>query len=828
MRLFGFRALLLGAFFSVSVPAAAVRAQASDAPSLTEVVQRLRQSMVTSGLTAEQIRGRLSAAGLGQDLLDPYYPGTPVRLVPPTPDVYLAIRNLGLMDAAELAYLQRYTPASADSARAPVTSGDSARLRAQQAMESQRAAIRADVNDSLARRDSGYNIFGLETFRSAAGRFEPTLYGPVDENYRLGPGDQLVLILTGDVESTMTLEVAREGFVLIPQVGQLYVANLTLAQLEDLLYTRLGRVYSGIRRGPNATTRFSVTISRLRTNQIFVLGDIDRPGSYQVSSAGTAIAALYAAGGPAPNGSFRNIEVKRGNRVVSTLDLYDYLLRGDASRDPRLETGDIIFVPPRGLRVRIVGEVLRPATYELKPSETLADLIRAAGGFRAEASRRLIQIERIVPAEYRVGSGRDRVTIDVHAEQGRGAETFRLEPGDVVRVFAIADRVRNTITVRGNVWSPGRFALEPGMMIADALRRAGGPKSDVYLRQVLVTRYRADSTPVQLRASLRDSTGAVVNDFALLEDDLVEVFSVGDFVSDQFVAVAGAVRSPGRFPYRQGMTLRDLILLADGLQESAYLREVEIARLPADRAGATTAVTLRVPLDSSYFFRRNVADAASAAADVPLMPYDNVLVMQQPNWELQRIVTISGEVAFPGPYALRTRGERLSDLIKRAGGFTADAYPEGTTFNRREGGVGRIAVDVPHALRQERSPENMILVDGDHINVPPRSFVVHVRGEVNAPNVVAYVPGAGMGYYIEQAGGVSRTGDKRAMFVTQPNGKRQTAGRFRPDPSPLAGSVITVPAAGPRTNYLQTIATFLTTIAGIISTVLVIQAATGS
>ena len=794
------------------------------APSLVEVVTRLRQHIVTSGLTPEQVRARLYASGFRATLLDPYLPNTPVRQVEPTAETFLAFRYLGLAGGDEVDYLQRWSVAaggatqSLDSIRAAIDASipDSLRSRGQ------RGPVRADVADSLARADSGHNIFGIETFRSGT-RFEPTLFGPVDENYRLGPGDGLVLILTGDIEATYSLEVAREGYVLIPQVGQLYVANLTMAQLEDLLYSRLGRVFSGIRRGPGATTRFSVSISKLRTNQVFVLGDVESPGSYQVSSAGTAIAALYAAGGPSVNGSFRNIEIRRGNRVVSTLDLYDYLLRGDASRDARLETGDIVFVPSRGLRVRIVGEVIRPGTYELKPAETLADLIAAAGGLRAEASRRLIQIERIVPAAQRT-EGRDRVTIDIRADAGAGNAGVPLVAGDVVKVFAITDRLRNTISVDGNVWAPGRFAFEPGMTIADALRRAGGPRPDVYLGQVLVTRFRADSSRVQLRASLADSLGTVVNDFPLSEDDLVEVFSLGDFAPDQYVAIGGAIRRPGRYPYRQGMTLRDLVLLADGLQESAYLREVELARLPEDRSGPATAITMRVPLDSSYLFRRNGGPVATGR-DVELKPYDNVLVLQEPNWELQQVVTIEGEVRFPGPYALRTRGERLADLIQRAGGLTAEAYPEGTSFYRNKDRIGRVAIDVPRAIRRVNSPENMILVDGDFITVPRKSFVVTVQGEVNAPNVVAYVEGEGLGYYIEQAGGVSRNGDKGDAYVTQPNGKRQTSGWGR-DPKPLAGSIVTVPAAGPRTNYLQTIANFLTTLSSIVATVLVIDAAT--
>jgi polysaccharide export outer membrane protein len=570
-----------------------------------ELIQQLRQKLLNSGLTREQIRSRLRAEGYPENLLDPYLPGETGTPDAPTGELFKAVQELGIADSTEVAFLRRLqldSLVSSDSMPLDSLSRQDMLLRP----APRRVTVRADVADSIARLDSGYNIFGLEAFRSSGARFEPNLFGPVDANYKLGPGDRLVLILTGDVEASHELAVTREGFIVIPQVGQLNVANLTLGQLEDLLFARLGRVYSGVRRGPGATTRFSISVARLRSNQVWVIGDVERPGSQMISSAGTAITALYAAGGPTANGSVRSVEIKRGGMTVSTLDLYDYLVRGDASRDVRLETGDVVFVPPRGLRVRLVGEVVRPATYELKPGETLADLIRAGGGFRADASRRRVQIERILPPGQRGSDGRDRITIDVQSDDlvNGHPPLVALETGDVVRVFPVADRVRNTITVEGNVWSPGPQGLSPAMKVSDAIKRAGGPKPDVYLGQVLVSRLRPDSTRVQLRAALRDSTGAVMNDFLLQEDDVVELFALTDFRPERFVTIGGAVRKSGRYPYRLGMTMRDLVLLAGGLKESAYLKEAEVARLPEDRTGNTTAITRRVPLDSTYLFER--------------------------------------------------------------------------------------------------------------------------------------------------------------------------------------------------------------------------------
>ncbi|MEP6989336.1 MAG: SLBB domain-containing protein, partial [bacterium] len=665
-----------------------------------DLVEQLRQRFATSGLTKDQVHARLRAEGYPEDLLDGYLPGMSGSAAAPGDSVFRAVRLLGIADSVDVDVLQgagnaqgirSSNPATAllgDTLRAARSLGDSARIIA-------------------AANDSGFTIFGLDIFRSATSQFEANVAGPVDANYRLGPGDRLVLILTGDVESSAQLDVTREGFIVVPQVGQVYVANLTLGDLQSLMRARLSRLYSGIGAG---TTRFSLSVAKLRSNQIYVVGDVQRPGSYLVSSAGTALTALYAAGGPTINGSLRRVEVRRGGIAIDALDVYDYLLRGDASHDVRLQTGDVLFIPVHGARVRVVGEIARPATYEMKGGETLADLVRNAGGFRATASRQRVLIDRIVPPEQRVGVGRDRVTIDVGsdlalASAGAG---IALHNGDVIHVFPIAERVRNRVVVQGNVYQAGAQGFTPGMKLSDALHRAG-LQPDTYLGEVLVTRLRSDSTREELRATLADTTGRVLNDFTLQEDDDIRVYSLTTFRPDRYVAIGGAVKSGGRFPYHAGMTLRDLVLLANGVQESAYLKEAEIARLPETRAGGRTATTIRVPLDSTYLFER-AADgsyigppglqvAAGGAPEIPLKPYDNVLILRQPDWELQRTVVLTGEVKFPGAYALRSKSERLSDLIARAGGLTDEAYPDGLVFIRGQGGVGRVGVELSSALR---------------------------------------------------------------------------------------------------------------------------------
>lgn len=800
------RPLILATLALAALPylsSAQSRPSASEAQALLqarpELVQQLRQRIVTSGMTAEQVRARLKAEGYPENLLDAYLPGSTSSPGAVGEDILGAVRRLGIVGDDDLVTLRTMMGSPTPAAE----------------------AVRDEVRGQ--NQDEADELFGLQLFRSSTSEFLPTLDGPVDANYRLGPGDQLVLILTGQVELAHTLDVTREGFIVIPQVGQISVANLTLQQLEDLLYQRLPRSYSGVRRGADAPTRFTVSVSRLRAIQVYVTGDVVRPSSYRISSAGTAMTALYAAGGPTERGTLREVVVRRGGRVASTLDVYDYLLKGDNSNDIRLENGDVVFVRPHGPRVRVAGEVLRPATYELKPAETLRDAVVSAGGFRPTAQTQRVQIERIVPAAERVPGGRDRTVLEVTSAGANANDlpTLAMAGGDVVRVFAVSDRVRNRIVVKGNVWTPGAQALTPGLTLGGALKAAGGLKPDTYLGQVLVSRLRPDSTREQLRATLRDTTGVLVTDIALREDDEVEVFSLTEFRPERYVAIGGSVRNSGRYPWREGMTLRDLVLLAGGLREGAYLQEAEVARLPRNRANGVTATTLRVPLDSSYLGdyvpgqRYQAAPglaspAYGSAPEVVLEPYDNVMVMQQPDFQLQRSVNLTGEVRFPGRYTLLRKDEKISDVIRRAGGLTPEADADAAFFTRlradvsfaseleREASRTRVGVDLARALDRPRSDDNLILLDGDALNVPTRRTTVEIRGAVNAATAITVNPGASFKYYVRAAGGATATGDEKRAYVIQPNGKIEARERllwiFVRNPAPRPGATVVVPA----------------------------------
>lgn len=565
------------------------------------LVEQLRQKLSASGLTQDQIKSRLRAAGYPDNILDSYLPGTDSTLaVTPGPNTLDALRSLGILSAEESDSLRKPDSllALSDSMKQLL---DSLRLLK---VDSLRADSLADSLSALQR--GGLKVFGLETFRRTSTSFQPAQAGPVDENYRLGPGDVLILILTGDVERILSSEVTREGFIVIPQVGQVYAANLTLAQLEDVLITRLGRVYSGVKRGPGARTKFQLSLAKLRNIQVYVAGDVVRPGAYQMSAAGTVLTALYAAGGPTANGSLRRVDVRRGNKLVDSIDVYDYLLRGINRSDVRLQTGDVVFVPVHGGFTKVAGKVIRPAIYELRPDETLRDVIGFAGGFDPSAYQARITIHRVLSPEARGAGRRARVVVSVGADQFVNGITpaVPMNPGDSVTVIGVAERLRSFVSVKGNVWAEGNVGFVPGMKLSEAIRLAGGPKPDVYLDRILVTRIRDDSSMIQLRSAFADSTGTVTDDLVLQDEDEVRVFARSTFRPALYVAIVGAVRKPGRVPYREGMTLRDAVLLADGLTDDASLQEAEVARLSADAASGALAATIRVPLDSTYLFGR--------------------------------------------------------------------------------------------------------------------------------------------------------------------------------------------------------------------------------
>jgi polysaccharide export outer membrane protein len=752
---------------------------------------QVRAQINSSGMTPDQIRARLKAAGYSENLLDSYLSGAAdTSSTVPGADVMSAVRFLGLVDAQEQDSLTAIR-AAADAGRR-ITPGVAPVERAAAAPRSR--------------------IFGLDVFRRSTSQFEPDLAGPVDASYKLGPRDVMALILTGGVENSYSLEVTREGFVVIPQVGQVYVANLTLEQATDVLYRRLRSVYSGLGREPGASTKMYVTVARLRANQVFVVGDVQIPGSYQLSSAGTMMTALYAAGGPTDNGNLRAVQLRRNNRVVSTLDVYGYLTSGDASKDYRLETGDVLFVPVHGPRVQIGGSVIRPATYEMAPGETLRDLVRLAGGFAATASVERVLVHRIVPAAQRTEGGRDRTVLDVRSDAllDSNAPALPLADGDSVHVFSIANKVRNRVAVTGAVWTPGNQGFVAGMKLSDALKQAGGVKPDVKGAQI--SRLQTDQTRRELRASFSDTLGTLVADLALQEDDSISVFGLSDFRPNRYVAITGAVQKGGRYPWREGLTLRDLLYYAGGLDDGALLERAEIARIPVNRIDGQLATTITVEMDSTYLLERGLDGSykgpsglttrARGAREVVLEPYDNILIFQQPDWALDRAVVVRGEVEFPGEYVLTSKSERVADVVRRAGGLTPVAYPAGVVFTRPQARVGRIAIDLERSLRDTTFRDNLVMQPGDTLYVPPFRSVVDVRGAVHSPIAVAYSPGWKIKDYIDAAGGLTFNADVGRAYVQQPNGvvepfKRRFLMIPNRVPRPLPGAVVVVPLEDP-------------------------------
>ncbi|MDH3208547.1 MAG: SLBB domain-containing protein, partial [Gemmatimonadota bacterium] len=539
---------------------------------VTQDPEAVRQLLQQSGLTQAEIRSRLRALGYPGDQLDAFLSGSEAAF---TPESLSALQALGVAsqtpDGLELVPFQtgmQRRESGGDSPEGPV-------------------------------------IFGLDVFTRATSQFQPLLAGPVPDNYRIGPGDQMVVVLTGEVELVHELEVTREGFVVIENVGQVAVANLTMSDLRALLRSRLARSYSGIDRG---TVAFNVTISQLRTNQIYVTGEVTQPGAYQLSSVATVLNALYAAGGPTTLGSMRRIEVNRRTGERRYLDLYPYLLNGDISDDVILEQGDNVHVPLKGRRVQLLGAVARPALYELSATGDLIDALRAGGGFAPEALRRRLTIHRVLLPENRGPglAGRQAVDLELRAENDSTAPNYL--------------------------------------------------------------------------------GGVVIPPIGLQDGDSIVVGTVPALLDGYYVTIAGLVRAPGQFPWQEGMTIRDLVELARGPIVGADLRDAEVSRLPADRRAGQLAQSLLVPLDSSYLSQRDPQGRFRGPPGLPfpppganpefeLEPFDQILIKQQPDFEMPQAVSIAGEVSIPGRYTLLTKSDRVSDLVARSGGFLATGYP---------------------------------------------------------------------------------------------------------------------------------------------------------
>ena len=716
-------ATTLGA--SAQIPTAEeVRQLAQESPDL------VRQQLLQSGLSEQQIRLRIRAAGLPADIFDGYYPSDPTdAAIGFDGDAINALEALGISaetaDGLELV---------------PVTAGMQPGADRQQIL----------VN--------GLPIFGLDVFTRASSQFQPLLSGPVPDDYLVGPGDQLVLMVTGEIELARELVVSREGFLLVRDVGRISVANLTMADLRILLRARLANSYSGITRG---TVFVDVTITQLRTIQIYVTGEVAQAGAYQLASVATVTNALYAAGGLTVMGSLREIKVQKRSGVEVSLDLYPYLLNGDVSGDVILEQGDVVFVPVKGRRVQLRGSVVRPAYYELDADDDLIDVLNEARGFTSEANRQRVTIHRVVRPSERGPGLSDRIAIDLGLTPSK-------DPGE-----------------------PGHVG------------------------------------------------GVIIPPIGLQDGDSIVVDQVVDVRDGYYVSITGMVAAPDTLPWREGMTIRDLLLLARGPTVGADLRTAEVSRLPDQRGLGELADALMVPLDSSYISQSQRAPdgryvgppgvifpPAGSSPEFILQPFDQVLILRQPEFEMPQSVTITGEVSVPGEYTLLTKNDRLADLISRANGLLDTGYPEGARFFRPQDGLGRINVDLPTALDDASDQANILLQPGDSLHIPEYSPTVVVAGAVNSPVTVLYREGEDFDYYLAGAGGYRNDADRGRVSVRYANGLAQTRSKFlfwSSYPTPGPGSLVTVPEKDPA-DRIDTVGlvTNLVAILGSLTTVIVV------
>ena len=778
-----------------------VAAQQSAVPQIpvgvseTEILDRLRQS----GMTRQQARTRLAQLGYDPGLADAYFDrleGRGGAELTVGSDFVRALTDIGLLGGV--------TDGALDSIPG-LFLGDSLQFA-----------------DSLFPLDSlppdSLRIFGRDVFRRLGSQFDPMVTGPVDAGYQIGPGDQILLFLTGDVEAAYNLQVAGEGYVIVPDVGQVFVSGLTMADLRNRLYQGLGGVYSGVRRDASATTFFDVSLGRLRSNQVFVIGDVERPGAYQVSAAATVFHALHRAGGPSDLGSFRTVLVRRGGAEVAQVDLYDYLIRGDASRDVRLDQGDIVFVPPPGPQVRVQGRVRRPAIYEIVPAEGLQDALDFAGGLDADAHIQRVQIDRVLPPAERI-PGVDRVFLDVDltALTDPGAEQVPMRDGDEVRVFATLAERRNRVALAGSVFRPGLYEYRPGMTVWDLIERADGLAENAYRSVAHIIRpVQETGAALLLRVSLlTDSQGRHAEDAPLADRDSVVVFGTDSLLVAEYVTVEGYVKQPGRYRLAIGATAEDMILSAGGFLEAANTSEAEIARLnPSATRADTVALRVNVSLGGAVPNPTSLTANGSAesgnlvpASTFVLRHEDRVFVRRLPGFVEPQTVVASGEVLLAGPYAIQRRDERLSSRVSRAGGVTGEAYIAGARLLRDSVLVG---IDLVEAIENPGGQDDVILEPGDELVVPAYDATVFVQRAVAFESRVIYTRGRNVKDYLGEAGGTLPEADVGRISVLYASGQRATVGRmlfWRTYPEVEPGSTIYVPAkvSGAGTDWASVI-----------------------
>jgi protein involved in polysaccharide export with SLBB domain len=663
--------------------------------------------------------------------------------------------------------------------------------------------------------DSLVQPFGYALFHFPPSTFTPSVTVATPPSYVLGAGDEVVITVWGETQLYHRLQVNREGNVYVPDVGPVMAQGQSMAQFRERLVRRMSTVYSSLTgRAGKASAFLDVSLGQLKTIQVLVLGEVQKPGGYGLTSMSTVLHALYLAGGPNSGGTLRNVQVMRNGETLPGIDLYSYILRGDRSADVPLLDGDIVFVKPVNRRAAIVGLVQRPAIYELRDEEHLGDLVRLAGGLRFDAYVDRLHIERVVPFERRHEYDRDILDFDAKFDNIASllSSPLPLENGDIVTVYGLQLRYQNRVVIEGSVNKPGPFELRPGMRVADLIRAADSLRLSTFSERGTLFRtlpnLRKRVYGFNLRLAL---SGDEQHNLQLMNEDSVVVYADSQFSPRHTVKVFGAVRNPGEYPRLDTMHIADLVVMAGGLAEAASVEGWELSR--RDTTDLRTYAQLIKINSQKEYWQEGIPD------DLTLRDFDVLFVPFNPKISQQKFVRISGYVLFPGVYSIRSEGERLAEIFSRAGGLRPGAYLEGSRLFRKFNNAGLIPLDFRNAIEDITSRDNIVVYDGDSIHVAFTEDVVYVSGEVYVPSPVLFEEGKGLSYYIRQAGGYKEEAEESNTVVFLPGGKKWEHGDILP------GSSILVPRKIEKPDtvlpIIRDLATILVSLAAL--TVAVIQ-----
>lgn len=652
-------------------------------------------------------------------------------------------------------------------------------------LDDQKAVVDERLESQSAPEAAGIQIFGHNLFQNRNLSFEPSVNLATPANYRLGPGDEVIIDIWGASENTIRQTISPEGSIQVKDLGPVYLNGMTVKEANAYLQRELSKIYSGIGGGdPNSQIR--LTLGDIRTIQIHIMGEVTVPGTYTLSAFSTVFHALYRAGGVNNIGSLRDIRLVRNGETIEHLDVYEFIMQGKMNDDVRLQEGDVIIVSPYQSLVEIVGKVKRPMYYEMKPAETVASLLKYAGGFMGDAYKKAVRIIR--------KSGREHQVYNVDEMD---YSVFRLDDGDLMTVDAVLDRFENKVEVSGAVYRPGLYQLDGEVnTVKQLIKKAEGLRGDAFLARVLLDREREDLTHEMVAVDLEGIMNGTVSDIPLQKNDHLYVPGIHDLKESETVSIYGEVLNPGTFLYSDNLTIEDMIVQAGGLTEAAATTCVSVTRRIKDPK--STAYSSKLAETFTFDIKDGLL---TGAGSFYLQPFDVVQVRRSPAYQVQRMVTIAGEVLFSGSYSLLKKNERLSDVIGRAGGITSAAYIKGGRLirkrndeeRRRETDVLRMAqsgegsdsiavnklaisdtytvgVDMKKALSHPGSDYDIVLREGDIVYIPEYINTVKISGSVMYPNTVTWEEGAKLKHYINMAGGYGENAKKKKAYIIYLNG----------------------------------------------------------